>query len=262
MATVSISQYFGRDVSVYEIHEQEYSYMRLFYMSTGTGNERFNNKFKDTLFPFYGERGDGTMIKGIMKKEDLMGSQVAFKWQNDLLKYLGGVKVLSDDLTDIEVILDTYINTLGELYVSIMNNEGRGFWHNKPYTPLILDFLSTMNIQFTDISKDYIFNPDSYDELTELKKDPYTEDVKKTWKDNVKYIEHLRQDERTEAILRKMEMRRSERGAEQRGSGNSKNRKRNNSFYNIISKKTTSRRGCRAGKKKKPTSKKSRSKKR
>ena len=58
----SLETYYGRpDIKVLEItQDKDSSYKRLFYRSTGSGNEKFMNIFSDTLVPFYHHIEDET----------------------------------------------------------------------------------------------------------------------------------------------------------------------------------------------------------
>tara|TARA_A100001011_G_C13979067_1_gene702519 strand:+ start:155 stop:382 length:228 start_codon:yes stop_codon:yes gene_type:complete len=65
-----LEKHYGRsDIKVFEITENDNTYSRLFYRSTGSGNKKFKKLFTDTLVPFYGMKTDknNTIIKAIMK---------------------------------------------------------------------------------------------------------------------------------------------------------------------------------------------------
>ena len=91
LSSLLLEQHYGRpDIKVFEIKENNNTYSRLFYRSTGSGNIKFNNMFTDTLVPFYGMETDkdNTIIKAIMKREKLYNKRNLFKWQLDLINYL------------------------------------------------------------------------------------------------------------------------------------------------------------------------------
>lgn len=194
MASLSYSlleQHYGRpDVKVFEIKENNNTYLRLFYRSTGSGNIKFNNMFTDTLVPFYGMETDkdNTIIKAIMKREKLYNKRNLFKWQLDLINYLRN-DVDSTILKNIQTLLDNYFNTPGELIISIKDNEG--FWvNNKNIIIKIKNFLNDYKITFKNITEKYDLN-DDIDIL-------YVTDDKnmaKNWLETIKIIEEKKQEE-------------------------------------------------------------------
>ena len=196
MAALSSSlleQHYGRpDIKVFEIKENSNTYSRLFYRSTGSGNIKFNNMFAKTLVPFYGMETDkdNTIIKAIMKRENLYNKRNLFKWQLDLIIYLrNDVDVDSTILKNIQTLLDNYFNTPGELIISIKDN--KGFWaNNKNIIIKIKNFLNDYKITFKNITEKYDLNDDI--DILYAYDDKY---MTKNWLETIKIIEEKKQDE-------------------------------------------------------------------
>jgi len=142
----SLRTRYGREVKVYKIKEYGKTYFGLFYRSTGTGNPKFEDKFVDTLVPFYCMEKDKTTItKAILIRDEVYGKRTFFKWQLELLQYLS-TKTNSVMLRDILTLLDNYFNTSGEILISI--NDGKGFWaRNTNITSEIIKFFKEKKIE-------------------------------------------------------------------------------------------------------------------
>ncbi len=202
MATLNhslLEQHYGRpDIKVFQITENDNTYSRLFYRSTGSGNNKFKNLFTDTLVPFYGMKTDkdNTIIKAIMKREETYNKRTLFKWQLDLLIHLKD-DVNSDVLYNLQTLLDNYFNTPGEILISI--NDNKGFWkNNKDIIEKIIDFLDNYKIIFENITENYDLGDDT--------KNLYVVDdtnMGKIWLQTLQIIENKRQEERIAEKLKK-----------------------------------------------------------
>ena len=154
---------FGRDVSLYEIQENDTTYPRLFYRTTGTGNGRFESVFVGALVPFYGTREDGTLVKAIMKRN---GRNTLFEWQKELLEHLKDDITIETTIFDaFTLFLDNYINTPGELFISFTGEASvfrsvpsspslisTFFWENPYHVPLLTSIQSYFHEKFQRIS--------------------------------------------------------------------------------------------------------------
>mgnify|MGYP001428133744 CR=1 FL=1 len=188
-----LEQHYGRpDIKVFQITENDNTYSRLFYRSTGSGNNKFKNLFTDTLVPFYGMKTDkdNTIIKAIMKREDTYkAKRTLFKWQLDLLNHLKK-DVNSDELNNLQTLLDNYFNTPGEILISI--NDNKGFWkNNKDIINKIKNFLDNYKIIFENITENY----DLGDDTNTLYVINDT-NMRKNWLQTLQIIEEKRQEER------------------------------------------------------------------
>ena len=232
MSTKSQSQilntHFGRNVKVLELNEvdvtgftldkKSLSNFKLFYFSTGTGNQKFNEKYSNTLVPFYGMEDDGTLIKAIMVRREVYDKRTLFDWQVNLLKHLkkfDGVKAVM--LDDLQTLLDNYFNTPGEMLVSINHNEG--FWKNNEILRDTILSEELYNINYTDITEKItedilsnllLFGKDEeqgfyYSEGNKLKLIGTLDKKKlsKNWSDTLKIIQQKRQDETIEERFNK-----------------------------------------------------------
>ena len=194
-----LEQHYGRpDIKVFQITENDNIYSRLFYRSTGSGNNKFKKLFADTLVPFYGMKSDkdNTIIKAIMKREETYNKRTLFKWQLDLLIHLKD-DVNSDVLYNLQTLLDNYFNTPGEILISI--NDNKGFWkNNKDIIEKIIDFLDNYKIIFENITENYDLGDDT--------KNLYVVDdtnMGKIWLQTLQIIENKRQEERIAEKLKK-----------------------------------------------------------
>ena len=194
-----LEQHYERpDINVFEITENDNTYSRLFYRSTGSGNPKFKYLFADTLVPFYGMKTDkdNTIIKAIMKREESYNKRTLFKWQLDLLIHLKD-DVNSDVLYNLQTLLDNYFNTPGEILISI--NDNKGFWkNNKDIIEKIIDFLDNYKIIFENITENYDLGDDT--------KNLYVVDdtnMGKIWLQTLQIIENKRQEERIAEKLKK-----------------------------------------------------------
>lgn len=187
-----LEEHYGRpDIKVFEITEHDNTYSRLFYRSTGSGNNKFKNLFADTLVPFYGMKTDkdNTIIKAIMKREETYNKRTLFKWQLDLLIHLKD-DVNSDVLYNLQTLLDNYFNTPGEIVISI--NDNKGFWiNNKNIINKIKNFLDNYKIIFENITENY----DLGDDTNTLYVIDAT-NMRKNWLQTIQIIEGKRQEER------------------------------------------------------------------
>jgi len=191
----SLETYYGRpDIKVLEItQDKDSSYKRLFYRSTGSGNEKFKNIFSDTLVPFYHHIEDETdkpIVKAVMKRNEIKKTSL-FKWQSDLLEFLHSKNVTLNLLKNTFDILYYYFNTPGELYVSIKDN--KGFWENNQLiTNEIEEFLKPFNINYKyhnnkDI-REIVDNIEDY-LILHVKEDP--KNLPQNFKDSNKFILRL-----------------------------------------------------------------------
>ncbi len=156
----TLQQHFGREVKVYEIQEYDKTYFRLFYYSTGTGNERFKSKFTNTLVPFYAmmDDEDQTLIKAIIIRNNVHKPRTLFRWQVDVLEHLSD-KTDSDILRDTLKLIDNYFNTPGEIIISIKDRNG--FWKNNTnIADEILEFFQKYEFSNKEI-KDFDINIDT-----------------------------------------------------------------------------------------------------
>jgi len=116
--------HYGRDLIVYKITEAGRTYHRFFYPSTGTGNPRFKGAYAGLFVPMYGYAQDGKLLKGGMqlhKQFPQNRSHMAyFPWQRNLLIHmLENSGALVKDIRMVGDFLSSYINTPGELSVTI-----------------------------------------------------------------------------------------------------------------------------------------------
>jgi len=187
-----LEKHYGRpDIKVFEIIENNNIYSRLFYRSTGSGNNKFKQKFTDTLVPFYGMKTDknNTLIKAIMKREEMYNKRNLFKWQLELLLHLRN-DVDSCVLDNLQTLLDNYFNTPGEIIVSI--NDNKGFWkNNKNIINKIKNFLNNYKIKFKNITEEYNLNHDTSSILYVID----DTNMAKNWLETLKIVEKKRQEE-------------------------------------------------------------------
>ena len=186
----TLQEHFGREVKVYEIAEYGKTYPRLFYRSTGTSNEKFNGKFTETLFPFYGMENDEnkTLIKAIMIRDNVYKKQNIFTWQVVLLQYLSK-KTDSVILGDMQTLLENYFNTPGEIRISI--SDGNGFWKNNiNIGNEIINFFNQNEYEIQDFD---IINNDTY-KLYNIENDKSI--LKKNWLKSIQIVVQKEQEER------------------------------------------------------------------
>ena len=186
----TLQEHFGREVKVYEIVEYGKTYPRLFYRSTGTSNEKFNGKFTETLFPFYGMENDEnkTLIKAIMIRDNVYKKQNIFTWQVVLLQYLSK-KTDSVILGDMQTLLENYFNTPGEIRISI--SDGNGFWKNNiNIGNEIINFFNQNEYEIQDFD---IINNDTY-KLYNIENDKSI--LKKNWLKSIQIVVQKEQEER------------------------------------------------------------------
>ena len=157
---------YGRDVIVYNITEDGRNYNRFFYPSTGIGNERFKNKFRGLYNPMYDYDIDGvTLMKGIMQRNkqfpEIRQRPTFFPWQQNLITHMLKSKVLADDIGNLKDYLDYYVNTPGELAVTVSKNDGtqENFLQNPILKSEITDWIKKKNIQFEDVTGKYLDLP-------------------------------------------------------------------------------------------------------
>ena len=166
--SLGLDEIYGRDVSVFQISENDTSYIRPFYRTTGTGNGRFEHIFVGALVPFYGKDDKNTIRKAIMVRN---GRNTLFEWQKDILEYLKKIDTI--EITVFEAFttfLDNYINTPGELMVSFaetpnpfrltsafdtpLPSTDTFFWNN-PYNTSLLESIQKYFVDnFSDIIVD------------------------------------------------------------------------------------------------------------
>tara|TARA_B100000768_G_C11156127_1_gene322464 strand:+ start:3 stop:746 length:744 start_codon:yes stop_codon:yes gene_type:complete len=186
----TLQEHFGREVKVYEIVEYGKTYPRLFYRSTGTSNEKFNGKFTETLFPFYGMEKDKnkTLIKAIMIRDNVYKKQNIFTWQVVLLQYLSK-KTDSVILGDMQTLLENYFNTPGEIRISI--SDGNGFWKNNiNIGNEIINFFKQNEYEIQDFD---IINNDTY-KLYNIENDKSI--LKNNWLKSIQIVVQKEQEER------------------------------------------------------------------
>ena len=190
-----LKQHFGREVKVYEIKEYGKTYSRLFYRSTGTGNENFKGIYADTLVPFYGMIDDGnkTLIKAIMIRDEVHNNRKNFTWQVDLLQYLSE-KTYSAMLGDMQTLLDKYFNTPGEILISIKDQNG--FWKNNTnIADEIIKFFKQNKYEINEINEiqDFDIKNDTY-KLHNIENDKNK--LGKNWHDSISIVVQKEQEER------------------------------------------------------------------
>lgn len=125
------SQYFDRDAKLYLIREPDIEpYLRYMYVSTGTGNPRFNNKYEGIHMPIYGhvDSSNETIKKSQQQKEVIYTDLPYSPWQLELLTLLGTAGIHSVEFHIIDKYLELYNITKGELFIS--KNLGGGIWSN------------------------------------------------------------------------------------------------------------------------------------
>tara|TARA_B100000902_G_C27319831_1_gene923633 strand:- start:5039 stop:5776 length:738 start_codon:yes stop_codon:yes gene_type:complete len=191
----TLQKHFGREVKVYEIEEYGKTYFRLFYHSTGTGNEKFKGKFSNTLLPFYGmiDDEDKTLIKAIMIRNKVHKLHKMFRWQLDLLEYLSE-KTDSLILSDMQILLDNYFNTPGEIIISII--DGKGFWENNiNIADEIIGFFQKNEYEIHEIREiqDFDINNDT-NELHNIENDKSI--LRKNWSESINIVAQKQQEER------------------------------------------------------------------
>jgi len=187
-----LKQHFGREVKVYEIEEYGKTYSRLFYRSTGTGNEKFKGIYAGTLVPFYGMIDDGnkTLIKAIMIRDKVHNDRKIFTWQVDLLQYLSE-KTDSAMLGDMQTLLDKYFNTPGEILISIKDRNG--FWKNNTnIANEIIKFFKQNEYEINEI-QDFDINNDT-NELHNIENDK--KKLSKNWHESILIVVQKEQEER------------------------------------------------------------------
>ena len=187
-----LKQHFGREVKVYEIEEYGKTYSRLFYRSTGTGNEKFKGIYAGTLVPFYGMIDDGnkTLIKAIMIRDKVHNDRKIFTWQVDLLQYLSE-KTDSAMLGDMQTLLDKYFNTPGEILISIKDRNG--FWKNNTnIANEIIKFFKQNEYEINEI-QDFDINNDT-NELHNIENDK--KKLRKNWNESIHIVVQKEQEER------------------------------------------------------------------
>ena len=187
-----LKQHFGREVKVYEIEEYGKTYFRLFYRSTGTGNEKFKGIYAGTLVPFYGMIDDGnkTLIKAIMIRDKVHNDRKIFTWQVDLLQYLSE-KTDSAMLGDMQTLLDKYFNTPGEILISIKDRNG--FWKNNTnIANEIIKFFKQNEYEINEI-QDFDINNDT-NELHNIENDK--KKLSKNWRESILIVVQKEQEER------------------------------------------------------------------
>ena len=198
----TLTQHFGREVKVYEIKEYGKTYFRLFYRSTGTGNENFGGKFADTLVPFYSMMDDEnkTLIKAIMIRNKVHDNHKLFTWQVDLLQYLSE-KTDSLVLGDVQTLLDNYFNTPSEILISI--NDRDGFWKNNTnIAEEIIIFFEQNEYEIDEINEiqDFDINNDT-NELHNIENDK--KKLRTNWHESFQIVAQKEQEERLNERLNK-----------------------------------------------------------
>lgn len=217
-----LKQHFGREVKVYEIEEYGKTYSRLFYRSTGTGNERFKGIYAGTLVPFYGMIDDGnkTLIKAIMIRDEVHNDRKIFTWQVDLLQYLSE-KTDSAMLGDMQTLLDKYFNTPGEIVISI--RDGKGFWENNTnIADEIIKFFQQNEYEINEKNneiEDFDINNDT-NELHNIENDK--KKLSKNWHDSIHIVVQKEQEER---INEKIAARKNKAKSKAKKGGNKTKRK-------------------------------------
>ena len=192
---------YGRDVIVYNITEDGRNYNRFFYPSTGIGNERFKNKFRGLYNPMYDYDIDGvTLMKGIMQRKKQFPEMKKepsyfsfFPWQQNLITHMLKSKILADDIGNLKDYLDYYVNTPGELAVTLSRNDGtqENFLQNPILKSEITDWIKKKNIQFEDVTDKYLDIPGTYSTI-------YTNEIPtdRIWKNSQREIDTRRTNER------------------------------------------------------------------
>ena len=192
---------YGRDVIVYNITEDGRNYNRFFYPSTGIGNERFKNKFRGLYNPMYDYDIDGvTLMKGIMQRKKQFPEMKKepsyfsfFPWQQNLITHMLKSKILADDIGNLKDYLDYYVNTPGELAVTLSRNDGtqENFLQNPILKSEITDWIKKKNIQFEDVTDKYLDIPGTYSTI-------YTNEIPtdRIWKNSQSEIDTRRTNER------------------------------------------------------------------
>ena len=192
---------YKRQVIVYNITENGRNYNRFFYPSTGLGNERFKNKFRGLYNPMYDYDIDGvTLMKGGMQRKyqfpetkKRSGGLSLFPWQQNLITHMLKSKVLADDIENLKDYLDYYVNTPGELAVTLSRNDSKqeNFLQNPILKSGITDWIKNKNIQFDDITDKYLDIPSIYSTI-------YTNEIptNEIWKDSQRDIDTRRINER------------------------------------------------------------------
>ena len=192
-----LKQHFGREVKVYQIEEYGKTYSRLFYRSTGTGNERFKGIYAGTLVPFYGMIDDGnkTLIKAIMIRDKVHNDRKIFTWQVDLLQYLSE-KTDSAMLGDMQTLLDKYFNTPGEILISIKDRNG--FWKNNTnIADEIIKFFQQNEYEINEKNneiEDFDITKNDTNELHNIENDK--KKLRKNWHDSIHIVLQKEQEER------------------------------------------------------------------
>lgn len=217
-----LKQHFGREVKVYEIEEYGKTYSRLFYRSTGTGNERFKGIYAGTLVPFYGMIDDGnkTLIKAIMIRDKVHNDRKNFTWQVDLLQYLSE-KTDSAMLGDMQTLLDKYFNTPREILISIKDRNG--FWKNNTnIADEIIKFFQQNEYEINEKNneiEDFDINNDT-NELHNIENDK--KKLSKNWHDSIHIVVQKEQEER---INEKIAARKNKAKSKAKKGGNKTKRK-------------------------------------
>ena len=217
-----LKQHFGREVKVYELEEYGKTYSRLFYRSTGTGNERFKGIYAGTLVPFYGMIDDGnkTLRKAIMIRDEVHNDRKIFTWQVDLLQYLSE-KTDSAMLGDMQTLLDKYFNTPGEILISIKDRNG--FWKNNTnIADEIIKFFQQNEYEINEKNneiEDFDINNDT-NELHNIENDK--KKLSKNWHDSIHIVVQKEQEER---INEKIAARKNKAKSKAKKGGNKTKRK-------------------------------------
>lgn len=155
--------HYDRDVIVYKITEADRTYHRFFYPSTATGNPRFKGAFTGLFVPMYGYAQDGTtLLKGRLQRQKQYPQKrpglAFFPWQRDLMIHmLENSGALLNDIRKLETFLSSYINTPGELSVTINRHivdvTQTDFLQTSSMKSQIKDWLqSRFVIQVTDVT--------------------------------------------------------------------------------------------------------------